>query len=131
MIQVSFKNLEKSDLMLQAIEDRLRPTLFKFGICQENQARVTVEMENSPQQAGADQFRLKIFIKSGRYKGLTMEKSDTHFHGALALAADHLLEALNRSGDKARVKARQQERKWSRFQPENTSNELPLLQYRT
>lgn len=111
MIQIKFKNLNKSELLTQSVEDRVRPLEEKFNDLQESLIHVTLEMENSPLQAGPDLFKVKLHISSGRFAGIIVEKSDANLHVALAEVVDHMLEVLNRFGDRERVKKIKQARK--------------------
>lgn len=111
MIQIKFKNLEKSELVSAATEDRLNTLIGKFPDLSHGKMRVTLEMENSPTQAGPDFFKVKVFVSSGRYRGMTVEKSNSNLYVALAEVVDHMLEALNRFGDRARVMERKMARK--------------------
>lgn len=111
MIQVKFKNLEKSELAVDAVYERLESFVEKFEDLKESRIIVTLEMQNSPIQAGPDLFTVKLHISRGRFKGTTVKKSDSNLYKALADVADHLLEKLNRSGDKERVKQRAKARK--------------------
>lgn len=65
---------------------------------------MTLSMDNSPSQAGPDVFSVKIQCHGGRYSGVILEKSAATLYVALADLVDHLLERLNRYGDKSRVK---------------------------
>lgn len=111
MIQVIFKNLEKSELAREAAVERAEGLLEKFPDLRESKTQVTLEMENSPTQAGPDLFKVKFHIMRGRYDGITVEKSESNLYVALAEVVDHMLEVLNRYGDKARVKERKRARK--------------------
>ena len=71
-------------------------------------------MENSPLQAGPDLFKVKLHVSRGRYDGITVEKSDSNLYVALAEVVDHMLEVLNRFGDRARVKERKRARELTR-----------------
>ena len=110
MIQVKFKNLEKSYLAESAVIDRLEPVVEKFPDLKAAKILVTLEMENSPRQAGLDHFNVKVYITRGRYKDIALTKSNSSMYVALAEVVDHMLEKLNRFGDKARVKQRQRAR---------------------
>lgn len=106
MIQVKFKNLKKSQIAMDAVVDRFEPLLEKFPDLQSSRVQVTLEMENSPTQAGPDLFKVKLCVLRGRYDGITLDKSDSNLYVALADVIEHMLESLNRLGDKTRVKAR-------------------------
>lgn len=111
MIQVIFKNLERSELVRETAVERIETLVEKFSDLKKSQLVVTLEMENSPTQAGPDLFTVKVQVKRGRYHGTRVEKSASNLYLALADVVDHLLELFNRSGDRARVKERSQARK--------------------
>ena len=71
-------------------------------------------MENSPTQAGPDLFKVKLHILGARYDGVIVEKENSNLYAALAELSDHMLENLNRFGDKVRVKERTQARQLAR-----------------
>lgn len=106
MILVKFRNLEKSKLVRKAVIQRIEPVVEKFPHLAESRISVTIEMANSPFQAGPDLFIIKVFIVNGRYGKISIEKSDSNMYVALADLAENMLEVLNRFGDKTRVKQR-------------------------
>ena len=106
MIQVKFKNLEKSELAREAAQDRIDSLIEKFPDLSKSRIQITLEMQNSPAQAGPDVFKVKVHVTRARYNGVTVEKASTNLYVALADVVDHMLEILNRFGDKARVKER-------------------------
>lgn len=113
MIQIKFKNLEKSEIAREAVEDKINGLVEKFPALKESQLKVTLEMENSQFQAGPDLFKVKFLVSRGRYDGVIVEKKNSNLYIALADLSDHLLETLNRFGDKERVKDRTRSRKAS------------------
>lgn len=114
MIQVKFKNLEKSEMAREATQERIESLIEKFPDLEGSKIRVTLEMENSPLQPGPDLFKVKFHVTSGRYDGITVEKSDSNLYVALADVVDHMIEVLNRFGDRARVKDRKRARELTR-----------------
>lgn len=110
MIQVKFKNLEKSEMAREAVHDRIESLIEKFPDMSESKIQVTLEMQNSPLQAGPDFFKVKLHLARGRYDGITVEKSDSNLYVALAEVVDHMLEVLNRYGDRTRVMERKRAR---------------------
>lgn len=114
MIQVKFKNLDKSELAREAVIERVEALVTKFQDLKESQITVTLEMENSPLQAGPDLFKVKLHIAHGRFDRTTLTKEDPNLYKALAMVADHIHEKLNRAGDKERVKNRMKARYLSR-----------------
>lgn len=111
MIQVRFKNLEKSELARQAAVDRVSVITEKFPDLLEHKISVTLGMENSPLQAGPDVFTVKLFISGKRYKSLVLEKAAPNLYMALSDVEEHALERLNRFGDKTRVRQRSSARR--------------------
>lgn len=107
MIQIKFKNLDKSELAISIVEDRVENLIEKFPDLDGSKILVTLEMENSPTQAGPDLFKVKLHIVNGRYKSVTFESANSSLYVALADVSDHMLEVLNRFGDRSRVKERQ------------------------
>ncbi len=116
MIQVIFKDLDKSDLVEEAAVSRLQAVAERFPDLSAARMTVTLSMQNSPLKAGPDLFSVKVYCRGGRYRGLTLEKSAPNLYAALADVVDHMLERLNRFGDRARVKGRVRARKLSRAQ---------------
>lgn len=110
MIQIKFKNLEKSEIARKGVQERMESLVDKFPDLSKSKLLVTLEMENSPNQAGPDHFKVKLHISRGRYNGITVEKADLNLYVALAEVIDHMLEKLNRFGDRARVKERKSAR---------------------
>ena len=111
MIKVTFKNLEKSELAREAATERVEYLAEKFPDLKGSRITVTLEMHNSPLQAGPDMFTVKFQVASGRYRDVTIEKSATNLYVALADTVDHILEKLNRTGDRTRVKERSKARR--------------------
>ncbi len=124
MTIVKFKNFDRSEFVLSAVHSKLETLIEKFPDLSRSQLQVILTMDNSPLQPGADQFRVRILISGGRYAGITIEKSHPNLFVALADLADHLLEKLNRCGDKTRVRARSKARmlKQRRYQIDKRVN---------
>lgn len=126
MIQVKFKNLEKSEMARETVQERMATLTEKFPDLNDSKMQITLEMENSPKQAGPDLFKVKLHVARGRYDGITVEKSDSNLYVSLAEVVDHMLEVLNRFGDRARVK----ERKKARELTEELENGLSFEEQR-
>ncbi len=106
MITVVFKNLDKSNLTKEAVITRLQETIDRFPDLAGHRMTVTLSMENSPQQAGPDHFTVKVHVRGKKYRDVLIEKSAMNMYLALADVNEHLLERLNRMGDRTRVKLR-------------------------
>lgn len=114
MIQVKFKNLERSEMVRELVQDRVQALIDKFPDLNKSRILVTLEMENSPTQAGPDLFKVKLHVSQGRYSGVTLTKKNSNLYVALAEVIDNMLENLNRFGDRARVKDIKKARHFSR-----------------
>lgn len=110
MIHVKFKNLEKSELAREAAQERIETLIAKFPDLGQSRIQITLEMQNSPTQAGPDVFKVKVHVTRSRYNGITVEKASPNLYVALADVVDHMLETLNRFGDRKRVKERRHAR---------------------
>ncbi len=104
MIHIKFRNFEKSELAREAVMERVEPLMEKFPDLAQSRVQVSLQMDNSPAQPGQDLFKVKIFVSRGRYDGITVEKENSNLYIALADVVDHMLEALNRYGDRVRVR---------------------------
>jgi len=122
MIKIIFKNLDPSDLAREAAIERMEAIVEKFPDLQNSAILITLEMLNSPIHAGPDLFSVKVHVRSGRYRGVRLEKSAPNLYIALAHVVDHLLEMLNRFGDRARVRERHRARTWR--QPAPARNDM-------
>lgn len=127
MITVKFKNLKKSEIAREAVQDRIEALVEKFPDLRQSKIQITLEMENSPTQAGPDFFKVKLHVVGGKYDKVTLEKSEASLYVALANLADHMLEKLNRSTDRARVKERNQARKIAQEIEQNIEDELQKI----
>lgn len=113
MTQVVFRNMEKSELAVQLVKDRLDEVLDRFPDTSSCRVVATLSSENSPRQAGPDLFRVNVRLERGRFAGVVLEKAAPSLYIALADICEGLLERLNRFGDRARVINRQQARKFA------------------
>lgn len=111
MLQIVFRNIKHSEFIKAAVYDKIETTYERFPDLRDSRVRIIVTMENSPTQAGPDEFKVKLVSRGGRYKNLIIEKAAPQFHAALADLTDHLLERLNRFGDKLRMKKLRQARR--------------------
>ncbi len=113
MIRILFKNLKHSELAKRIVEDRIEQVFSRFPDLVRSRVTVTLSMENSPSQPGPDRFHVKLRINGGRYNGIILEKDAANLYLALAEVDEHLLERLNRFGDKQRIRERKQSRRLS------------------
>ncbi len=112
MIRIIFKNFDRSEIVKAAVTERLEALVAKFPDLVGSPLHVTLEMRASLLRTGPDRFTVKVHVASGRYRGLMLSKTASNFYVALADVTEHLLEALNRFGDRHRVQARTQQREF-------------------
>jgi ribosome-associated translation inhibitor RaiA len=112
MIRIHFKGLRSSSITREAVEARVKALADRFPALRSSPIQLTLEMENSPHKAGADVFTVHLFVRAGRYRGLKIVKSASTLYLALAELVDPLLEAINRTGDRRRVRRRTRARRW-------------------
>jgi hypothetical protein len=110
-MRIIFRNLDRSQLALEAAQERLSEIVDKFPKLRSHKMNVTLFMENSPQQAGPDSFGVKVLIQGDFFKNITLIKKSDSLYRALADVKEHLLEVLNRTGDKVRVVKRRNARR--------------------
>lgn len=125
MMKIKFKNLEKSEMARDATKVRMATLIEKFPDLANANILITLTMDNSPSQAGPDLFKVKVHISSGKYKSVIVEKESSNLYAALASVIEHMLEKLNRFGDKQRVKQIKVARQMSRKQ--NPEIDLPKV----
>jgi len=111
MYKIVFKNLEKSVLAKEIVEERLTPILGKFPMVEPKHVRVTLTMDNSPTQPGPDLFWVKLHFRSGAMRGLVLEKSASNLYSALAMTVESLQARLGKETEKNRKILRQRSRR--------------------
>ncbi len=123
MVKVIFKDLERSELAKDAAIEHVQTLISRFPDLEDSKITMTLSMDNSPTQPGPDLFAVKFQCKSGKYKGVILEKYASNYYKALALLSENLLERLNRFGDKKRVQNRKKARELLNFT--NLENPTP------
>ena len=112
MLKVVFKNLEKSEIAKEVVEERISELIEKFPDLKKSSVLATLEMHNSPQQAGPDSFSISLRVNGGKYAGISLTKYSSSLYVALAELVEHALERLNRFSDRKRVVQRNLHRKF-------------------
>ena len=113
-LSIAFKNLDKSELAQEIVRKRIGDLFLKFPYLKNHDVRICLSMENSFSQAGPDLFTAKMIVQGSRFNNLILEKSAPNLYQAIADLDGHLLEKLNRAGDRRRVKSRKQKRRITR-----------------
>jgi ribosome-associated translation inhibitor RaiA len=115
MIKVTFKNLSKSELVVAAIERRIKMIGDKFPNLKASDVFVSAEMKNSPLQAGPDLYTISLEIRRGIYQGVRVGRSAQNLYRAMNDLFELLLFKLNRVSDRARVRERTSARRIHRL----------------
>lgn len=110
-MKIVFRNMARSELVSTVIKERFAHVLDKFPDLRRSEITLTLSMHNAPTQAGPDLFSVKLVCLGGRFRNLVLEKSSPNLYAAWADLLDHLLERLNRFGDRERVRHRALARK--------------------
>ena len=100
MLRIVFKNLEPSQLARNVVKDRIEPVLEKFPALGEHRVTLTLEMENSPTQAGLDLFTVTSIVSGPTFKNLKLRKSAENFYQATAELVDAFSELLSQETDR-------------------------------
>lgn len=107
MIKIVFKNLESSELAKNIVKERFEPVIEKFPSLKSHKITLTLEMENSPNQAGPDLFTVSTMVSGKTFKNLKMKKSSENFYLAAAELVDGFNELMSRESDRLIKKKRQ------------------------
>jgi len=100
MLKIVFKNLESSQLAKNAVEERIRPIIDKFPSLEGHSVTLTIEMENSPKQAGPDFFSVSSLVMGRIYKELKIKRTSLSSYIANAAQTDALNKLLSRESDR-------------------------------
>ncbi len=108
MLKIVFKNMESSQLAKEIVQDKISPIIEKFSSLEGHRITLTLEMENSPNQAGPDLFTVSSVVSGKTYKDLKIKKSSGNFYLAMAELAEGLNELLSRESDRLTKNHRKQ-----------------------
>ncbi len=100
MLKIVFKNMETSQLAKDIVHEKISPILNKFPSLEGHRIILTLEMENSPRQAGPDLFTVSSMVRGKTYKMLKIKKSSSNFYHATAELADGLNELLSQESSR-------------------------------
>lgn len=111
MTKVIFRNLKRSDFIRSAVEDQLLHVQQRYAEELKGEPTVIVSMENSPRQAGADSFTVKILGLGRRLGFVTVHKSSADFYEALKTSIQGFTHILDKGIKKRRTKAKRERRR--------------------
>lgn len=116
IVRVIFKNMERSELAVQIVEERLQQVFEKFPRLHQSDITATLSTENSPSQAGPDMFNVRVRVEAGREGRIILHKTAHSLYAALALVCERLQDRLNELGDRSRALNRRRTKKNSKQQ---------------
>ena len=96
MLKIVFKNMQSSQFAKDIVQERVEPIIHKFPSLAGHKITVTLEMENSPTQAGPDLFSVTSLVNGKTYKHFKIKKSSDNFYHALAELVDGFCERMGR-----------------------------------
>lgn len=121
-MKVVFKNFHRSEIVENIVRERVGGVIDKFPDLAQSDIMVTLSEENSPFQAGPDEYGVKLIARGGRYRDLVLKKSSQNLYIALAMVIERLSERLKRHSERTHSKWRRESRKMiSRETLETTS----------
>ena len=112
MVQVNFKNLERSPMVRQIVAEKMEKVLAKFPRFANTTATVSVSTENSRIVGPSHYYSVKLCVRAKGLRPIIIEKRAANFYAAVAEMTDHALEILHRSLEKRRDVIRSSRREW-------------------
>lgn len=100
MLKIVFKNLEPSQLARDIVKEKIEPVIDKFSCLAGHKITLTIEMENSPFQAGPDLFTISSMVTGKTFKNLRLKKSSQNFYHATAELVDGFNGLLGRESER-------------------------------
>jgi ribosome-associated translation inhibitor RaiA len=100
MLNIVYKNFEPTNYTKEIILERIKPIINKFSLDHKHRVRITLEVVNSPSQAGADVYSITTFIHGITYKNFKMKRSSSDFFRAIADLVDGLQFQLGKENNR-------------------------------
>jgi hypothetical protein len=79
MIRIFSKNMPRSELARDLVRARISGIVDKFSALRDHRITVTLEMENSPTQAGPDSFSASSVVSGRRFRALKLKRPARNF----------------------------------------------------
>lgn len=99
-MKVVFKNLEKSEFILDTATKRANSIISKFPNLNKRDLSLTLSKDTSPTKGGSGVFKVKLQVLTGEFRGIVLEKSSSNLYKALAKTVDKTHERLTRLNSK-------------------------------
>ena len=94
-MRIIFKNLEKSEIATEAVEEYLGDLVAKFPMLKNHRIIVTLSVENSPYQGSSDYLGVKVLIHGNYFGNLLLMKKSNSLYQALAGVRKQILKLSN------------------------------------
>ena len=98
-MKIIFKNMESSENVKAVIVERMSHILEKYPSARDHRITFTLEMENSPFQAGPDRFNASALI-SGKVFKLRIKRSSQNLYQSIADLAEGFNQLMSREADR-------------------------------
>ena len=96
MLELKFKNLEKSELAREVVAEKVGLLLEKSAELKKSKVVITLELQNSADKPEPDLFSVKLQIINGKYAGTTLSESSPNMYNALSDLAERLVKKIDR-----------------------------------
>jgi ribosome-associated translation inhibitor RaiA len=100
MVQVVFKNMETSTLAKNVIQERVSHIVKKFPTLADHKITMTLEMYNSPKQAGPDMYSANVLVTGKTFKAIRLKKTSENFYHAIAVLMDRFVYTISKKSDR-------------------------------
>ncbi|MDH4468093.1 MAG: hypothetical protein QE271_08545 [Bacteriovoracaceae bacterium] len=104
MLKIKFQKIEKSQLVVDAVEEKILEVTSRFPKLSKCQIDISLFLENSSALPSSDLFILKLQVMSGLYEGVLISKEHCNFYSALNELCEEVLNFLEKVEAKAKTK---------------------------
>lgn len=112
-MNIVFKNGLESEFVKNAMTEHMEHLQEKYPELENTEATVTLRMENSPLQAGADSYTVKIRLNGGRrIRGVSLQKRAKTFYEAVNNAFHSMARKVSKKISKRRTINRNRRRQF-------------------
>lgn len=98
-MRIVFKNMKSSDFAKTIIKERFSSIVEKYPSLKGHKITLTMEMDNSPTQAGPDHFNASVIVSGEVYK-IRIKRSSRNLYLAIANLAEQFNQLISRETDR-------------------------------
>jgi ribosome-associated translation inhibitor RaiA len=108
MLQIVFKNIDRSELTQSVVNRKFQSLIKSFPDLNNHKMTLTLERLNSKFGVGKKLFGVKFYINGRKFKNLVLEKRAQNFYQAIGDLGQSLQENLHRQSEKFKLKYQSQ-----------------------